>query len=92
VTIWKTILQERAQRKWPNWSAHFAWGALLTIAGAAIMHHVLAWMLSMVCGIGWELLWWLTSERLPDDRASIVDACVWILGSIAGGLWVVYAG
>lgn len=89
--IFKTIIQERAARKLVNWSAHFAWGALLTLAGASIMHHASAWLLSMILGMLWEIGYWLfTDKATVENRASVIDAMVWILGSHAGAGWFIF--
>jgi len=88
--------QERALRKWPNWSAHFAWGALIVLAAERLLPavcsadlpwHVVGWFGSMAIGVLWELVIWLFSDKDdPSRRACMVDAIVWILGSSGGSL------
>ncbi|MBE9509102.1 MAG: hypothetical protein IMY86_13780 [Chloroflexi bacterium] len=91
--MYKTDAQERASRKWTSWSAHFAWGTVLSLAGAAIMPGAIAWLISMLAGVMWETGYWLLTDKANhENRASRVDAIVWIMGSGAGALWAIYLG
>jgi hypothetical protein len=87
VSLWKDLATERAQRKWPSWSAHIAWGALLVLAGH--LQAALGWALlfSVICGFAWEFGWAvMTNPKNAANRASVGDVCAWILGSVAGAL------
>lgn len=88
--IFKTINQERAARKWKSWSAHFAWGVVFSLAGSMVMHHASAWLLSMILGIMWEIGYWLMTDKATvENRASVVDAIAWIMGSGTGAIWFI---
>ena len=78
---------ERAQRKWTSWSSHVAWGGLLVLAGRLQVELGWAFLFSIICGFGWEIGWaTMTSPKNPANRASVGDACAWIIGATGAAL------
>jgi hypothetical protein len=87
VTLWKTAAEERMQRKWPSWSAHFAWGGALTLVGALKIDLGWAMVLSIIAGLLWEIGYAvMASPKIASNRASVVDWVFWVAGAVAGAM------
>jgi hypothetical protein len=81
--------------KWTSWSAHFAWGAGLAMGpvGFKLWGHVIdapsAMIFSGMCGILWELLYWVCVDTSAKGYPSWVDWAWWAVGASVGGLLMV---
>jgi hypothetical protein len=82
--MWLTLEEERRQRKWTNWSAHFAWGALLVFVGVGFhwplgLAYLAAMGVMVLFEVGHPLLHW---------RPSAVDTAASIMGSTVALFYV----
>ena len=90
----KTLTEERAARKWANWSAHFAWGALIAILWSFVFPEpqqeaaLFGWAFSFLVGCIWEIGGWL----IKDWVISVIDFVTWALGALTGTLLWIWLG
>ena len=91
MNVWKTLTEERCVRKWPNWSAHIAWGACIVLAIVRVWPLWIAVVCSISAGVLWEMLvaWLSPGDDLP-TRASVVDWGCWIGGALVAMAYVVW--
>jgi hypothetical protein len=90
VSLWKLLEDERLARKWPSWSAHFAWGIVIVWAVAHRMPLGVGLVVSAAVGAGWEIIPALIWQD-KSWRASALDLVPWLLGACAATVAAIWA-